>query len=407
MRSRRAIVFAHIGLLMLACACAGDDDDSAPDSADDVDDDSDLDDDADGDDDADDDAVDDDAEDDDGEDDDSDPPCHDPLTPPLGYQDYEALWLVARVLDPSSPVMAVYAFFWADWFAVDGCSWSAVEAVLFLRDDGSGETIAAGGKRPDWEFTQTPGTRYDTRAGDLIHARAMPGDSDAWRIDIASDGFDVAIDLDLRHVLVWSSRYLSWFDADAGVSGHVEGEEFESDAHATLERWWDMGSLNPMNGETDVIRGWWLYAPMHWRAADGTRASTLVWLWRGFAGDVEVTVRDDGAASIGDARIDIDTAEIDVDFPENDGVELNRYRLWGNLADGRAYEYEASVVRRYRDVYPDGWADFETPEYVETHDLVEGTLRVEGETYTGGGVQEWHVTRDNPLPPERTPLPPE
>lgn len=400
MRSRRAIVFASALMSLFLFACADDDDTSAPDESaasddgvdndpdDDVDDDQ-LDDDDDPDDDTDDDA-----------DDDVQPPCREPLTPPFGYHDNEALWFVARVLDTDSPVMAIYAFFWADWFAVDGCSWSAVEAVLFLRDVEDGETIAAGGKRPDWDFAQTPGVRYDTRAGDLIHARAVPGDPDSWRIDIAASDFDVSIDLDMRHLLVWSARYVSWFDADAFVSGRIGAEDFESDAHATLERWWDMGGLNPTNGETDVIRGWWLYAPMHWRAADGTRATTLVWLWRGFAGDVEVTVRDDGVASFGDARVDIDTAEIDVDFPENDGPDLNRYRLWGTLADGREYEYEASVVRRYRDEYPDGWADFETPEYVETHDLVEGVLVIEGETYTGGGVQEWHVTRDNPLPPD-------
>lgn len=399
MRSRRAIVFVPLGLLMLACACA-DDDDSPSDAAsnDDGAEDDTTNDDIANDDATDDDTTDDNAVDDDG-DDDAGPPCLEPLTPPFGYHDNEALWFVARTIDPDSPVMAVYAFFWADWFAVNDCSWSAVEAVLFMRDDANGEAIPTGGKRPDWAFTQAPGVRYDTRAGDLIHARVVPGDPDAWRIDIASAAFDVAIDLDVRHVLVWSSRYLSWFDADARVSGHVDGDEFEADAHATLERWWDLGGLNPMNGETDVIRGWWLYAPLHWRAADGTRATTVVWLWRGLVGDVEVTVRDDGAASIGDERLDIDTAEIDVDFPENDGPELNRYRLWGTLADGRAYEYEASVVRRYRDVYPGGWADFETPEYVETHDLVEGTLTIEGETCTGGGVQEWHVTRDNPLPP--------
>ncbi|MCL4233897.1 MAG: hypothetical protein KJ042_05220, partial [Deltaproteobacteria bacterium] len=102
MRSRCAIVFAHIGLMLLVSACAGDDDDTAPDATDDVEDDSKLDDDGDddtGDDDAaNDDAVDDDSGDDDGEDDDTDPPCRDPLAPPFGYRDYEALWFVARVI---------------------------------------------------------------------------------------------------------------------------------------------------------------------------------------------------------------------------------------------------------------------------------------------------------------------
>lgn len=385
---RSTVLLAALSVLFaFGCADESDDEDThvpAPDDDDAADDDFDLDRDWY-------DHPDDDA-DDDGDDD--DPVCQAPQSPPPGYGDGEALWLVARLGD-NAPYGALYAYFWIDWFLYEECSYSSGVAVLYPR---GGTPVDAGGMRPDWSIAFDAG-RYGIQVGDVIVAAVDPDDAAVMTLRLRAGDWTGDLRVRRNGFQLWSQRYISWFDAELeSAVFHAGDDTFTASGPATLERWNAISGLRPDEGEIDIIQGWWLYAPLSWESTGRDRASTLLWLWIGVVEGETVLVRADGAASVDGTVTPLVIDDWDFDFAENEGDgHLNRYRVEGHLTDGRTFDYEAALVNRYVDRYPEGWDVFLPDAYCESHDWVEGTLVLDGESYTGGGVQEWHVTQQNPL----------
>lgn len=339
-------------------------------------------------------------------DDDHDEPtttvCPRPQEPPSGYFDSEAIWIVARFPDEDFPWLGLYAYFWIDRYQHEDCAYTSALAVLYPRDESASGPVAWGGVRKTWEIEYGPPRRYDIAVKPLLHFSVDPNDSDTLQLKITAPDFEGRIVLRLRHLHAWSERYFSFFDTTVEKATiTIGGATHETKGFAVVEHWVGLGFLEPAKGEWDLVRGYWIYAPLSWEDDEGGRLDTLTWYWVEHGENGLITVLEGGALSRGSERWVITELEPDFSFPENLDSKgyLNRHALRGRTAGGPDFSYEVVSLWNYVDRYPESWEELYFPAvFRESHAFVEGTLDFDGVTYTGGGILEWHVTRDNPLP---------
>ena len=387
--SRILIIFILISLALATC---GDDDSSSDDDFidDDTtevpDDDDTIDDD--------DDTVDDDNTTDDDTDDD-DTLCPAPQDPPGDYHDYEAAWAVAAFADDNDlPFSGLYAYFWIDWFYYQGCSYTGALAGLYGKG-GLDDHRFAGGIGLDHDIAYLDDEVFDVAVSPYMRFRR--DDVDVGLVEIGGDGFSGSFTVELHHAKLWTSQYWSFYDATI-TDGEliVDGVTYQPRGRMTVERWQDMGGHEP---STDLVQGYWLYAPLHWHDGEGGQLSTLTWYWltKNAEGEWEVVIG--GALSEDGFSWNVEALTFDHNFPENENTDgyLRRFAQSGELQNWQNFSYTARVVSEYRDQLPDGWEVFTAPLERRAHSFVEGELIYKGRTYTGGGVIEWKSTIANPL----------
>ncbi len=336
-----------------------------------------------------------------------DPPCAPMLAVADPYHAREAAWFVAR-FDPNddSPALGLYAYYWLDWYNLDGCSWSANFAVLYRRDGAIGDNYVSGEFRSGFPVEFGPNEPYDVFVQPRMHVYADPVQPLLRHLDLFAEDFTARFTFRLRHVRVWTAQYLAAYDAaieEATIT--IDGQDYHPTGHIDYERWWEAGGYAPGSPEEDFVNGAWLYEPLSWRDEAGQRVDTLIMYWVETDGFSVWTHYAGGVLSQGPRQYEMSDLEWNFNFPENEtsgGYPL-RHAMTGRLDDGRAFAYEVAVTKEFHDYdhRPAAWADFEAPEHRAAHSLNEGTLLLDGVSYEGGGVHEWSVSDYNPLPGAR------
>jgi len=330
-------------------------------------------------------------------------PCAQPLEMPDPYRPHEAMWLVARFDDADLPVQGLYAYYWLDWYMVEGCSWSSNWAVLYKNGGAIDDNFVSGEFRSGFEVDFGSGPGYDVFVRPRMHVYADAGDPFVRHLDLYAEDFEAHFALRLRHIKIWSDTYFAAYDStieEAAIT--IGGETYHPTGAIDFERWWETGGYAPGSDEDNLIFGAWLYEPFSWRDETGARVDTLIMYWLETDGESVWVHLATGVMSVGAQEFVITALEPDFDFPENDesdGYPL-RHAVTGQISDGREFSYEVSVVKEFHDYdhRPPAWADLTPPQYRAAHSLNEGALSFDGATFNGGGVYEWRITDYNPLP---------
>lgn len=329
------------------------------------------------------------------------PACGAPQTPPLGYGQSEARWLVARFDENDSPFLGLYIYFWIDRYLVDGCLFHSTYGGLYAKDGGMFDNPFAGAHVTATPVTYGAVPYYDVAVYPLLRVRRDPTDERLFHVTITHPDFDARFEVVVAHRIWWNEDYFSDYDAYL-TDGRIDfgGDTFAVTGRAALERWWNYGPYDPGDPTGELVEGYWLYEPFSWVGPGGRTLATMAWFRsrRNENGEQEFSVT--GAVSEGAQEWAIVGGEVDFGFDENDDSAgyLRRHRATLHLSDGRSLSYDASAIKEVRDPFPGGWSRFASTYPRKAHTFASGDLELGGVTFQGGGVWEWQVTTLNPLP---------
>jgi hypothetical protein len=326
--------------------------------------------------------------------------CAEPVDPPTEYSPFEAVWFTARFDNPNLPFVGIYAYFWVDWYMVQGCSFTPALVVLYLRDGSVRNVVVDGGFESDWNIEFAPEGTFGMQAAPLMFFRHAKADQEMAFV-LNSQDFTAYIEIETNHAHPWNWLWTSYYDATIVESEIVyQGETYHPTGPAIVDRWAFVGGVDPAEPEADWIEGYWLFEPLSWTGPNGERLDTVIhyWVVRDETG-YHVAIAE-GVVSYEDEQWEIVRVNPDFDYLENrysDGY-LRRHSLDGTIEQGVPFSYEVSVVKEYCDSLPAEWETIFSPATRrEAHSVVEGKLELGGVTYKGGGVIEWNVTTLNPL----------
>ncbi|MDP8225190.1 MAG: hypothetical protein P9L99_17650 [Candidatus Lernaella stagnicola] len=329
------------------------------------------------------------------------PACGAPQTPPAGYGQSEARWLVARFDENDSPFLGLYIYFWIDRYLVDGCYYHSTYGGLYTKDGGMFDNLFDGAHVTSTPVDYGAVPYYDVAVFPLLRVRRDPADERLFHITVNHPEFQAEFDIVVAHRRWWNETFFSDYDAYV-TGGNIDhaGSSYEVTGRATLERWWDFGPYDPNDPAGELVEGYWLYEPFFWTGPEGRKVASIVWFKErlGEHGTYEFTV--EGAVSEGENQWEIVSGEVNYDFAENAAADgyLRRHTTTLHLAGGRTFSYEVSAAKEYRDPFPGAWSRFAPTFSRKAHTFAQGSLDFDGVSFDGGGVWEWQVTSVNPLP---------
>ena len=328
--------------------------------------------------------------------------CSESQNPPAGYFPYEASWLLVRFDDPETPIKGIYAYFWIDWFMFEGCSYSAVQSVIYLDQLGVDNLLSDGGTFTDIDIRYLSETPYNIFVDPYLHVKSVKGDPTLFNIKIMGEGYSGNLDIRISNFLYWSDRWYTFYDAFVENASVTIGSEtyFPQKGKATLERWFNIGGSDPL--KADLVNGYWLYALMYWEDEQGRGVDTLTYFWVTENHGETVVGIAEGIVSTDTVTIKILYVIPEFDFIENQNSDgyLRKHRITAFLENGETLTYLVEVENEYIDRFNEPWSDLLPDDgRRESHSLVTGTMEYEDVTYTGGGIFEWKTSDINPLMP--------
>ncbi len=326
--------------------------------------------------------------------------CSPPQSPPRGYFPYEASWLLVRFDDPETPIVGIYAYFWIDWFLFEGCSYTSAQSVIFLEHGGLENVVSDGGVFTGLDIKYQSESSYDIFVNPYFHVRNDALIPMIYHVDFFGDGYNGSLDILVNHFHFWSGQWYTFYDAIVSDAKITIGHEthFPKNGKATLERWFDIGGVDPL--VADMVKGYWLYAPMHWEDDQGQTVTTLTYYWVSTEEQKEVSIFAQGVLSDIEGVVAIKDIEVDFDYEENRNTNgyLRKYGLTGFLENGESFNYTLTVDKEYVDDFYNPWADLlPDDDRLESHSLASGTMEYNGKTYSGGGIFEWKTSDMNPI----------
>lgn len=328
-------------------------------------------------------------------------PCEGPQTPPEPYYSYETSWIMATFDNPNIPFHGLYAYFWIDWFLFDGCSYSSVFSVLYLKSGKIHNIRSSGGLFSGLDIHYFDEPEYHIFVFPYMRIKVDPKNPFLFHLDIYGNGYDVHLEVKITHTRLWTPQWYAFYDAEVTRAKiNIDHQCFSTTGKAILERWYSVGGTDP--ADADFLNGYWLYESIFWTSDDGDEVATLFYYWVGTDGNETAIIMQEGILSKGLTQYHSYKITPDYNFNENTDSKgyLRKHSLFAEFITGEDLYYQVEVQKEYMDTHIVFWDRIilgEDSGFLESHSYVTGTMEFQGKIYTGRGYFEWKSTTLNPL----------